>query len=878
MSIFSDLLERLSSLVHRSRDDRELDEELRFHVDMETEQQRRRGLDPSEAKRRSMLALGGMDYTKESVRDARGVWRVTNLAADFAYALRGLRQRPGFTTVVVATLALGIGGTTAVFSAVDAVMLQPLPYQQPGQLVRLHQSDTHNPGAHGFITPVHFLEIRRRMTSFAGLASIATYNEVGADIGTGDNLRRIKLEPTTAEYFDVMRVQPAVGRGFQADDENGAPMVVLSNALWRERFHRDASAIGKPLLMNGKPYTIVGVMPDGFADPVLGTVDAWVPQDLTPGRDPSNADNHYLGAVARLRNGVSVVAAQAELDAVMRTLDVVYPHAKDAMARIYPLKDDIVGSSNRSLELMLGAVALVLLLVCVNVANLLLVRGSERGREFAVRAALGAERGRIVRQMLIECLTLALVGDVAGLIVAKVAMAGIVALGNGTIPRLSTLTMDWRLLAFSIVVSTLSALAFGAVPALRAAHTAPAEVLRGESRAATGGHGAIRLREWLVVAQMAMAFVLTVGATLLLTSFARLHAVPLGITPDNVLTFELHLPDARYDSLARGQFYEDFASRVERLPGVKAAGGISKLPATGAFNQWGVDLLTGPLAHSDRFHGSVENRVISGDYFRAVGIPLIAGRMFNAGDVPTAPRRVVISKSFAARAFPGVDPIGQRLNTGGLDLEVIGVVGNVALTNEGEQDSYIYHSHRQFAGDRNWALAQVVSTTGEPTSVEASVRTLLASMDPQLVMFRPTPLDDVIGRGAAQRVFTLRMLGTFAAVAIVLAAIGLFGVLSYGVKLRAREIGIRMALGAEQWSIRSMILRQGLAMAAGGVLIGILGAVALARLMVSLVFHVSPLDPVVYAMATGVMVVVAGAAAYVPAYRATSIEPRTALQ
>ena len=878
MSILSDLLERARSLVLRTREDRELDEELRFHVEMEMEQQRRLGLSDAEARRRSVLALGGMDRTKESVRDARGVWRLTNMSADVVYALRGLRQRPGFTAVVVLTLALGIGGTTAVFSAVDTVLLQPLPYQQPGQLVRLYQSDVKNPGAKGFITPVHFLEIRRRMTSFQSLAAIMTYDEAGADIGSGDAVRRIRVLPTSADYFDVMRAHPVIGGAFRPDDETGAPMVVLSHALWLERFGGDANAIGRPLLMSGKPYTVVGVMPDGFTDPVVGPVDAWVPADLGPGRVPSNANNHYLGAVARLRNGVTIGAAQAELDAIMQSVAAEYPDAKDALARLYPLKDDIVGGSNRALELMLGAVGLVLLLVCVNVANLLLVRGSERGREFAVRAALGAERGRIVRQMLIESVTLALVGDVAGLVLARIAMAGIVALGHGTIPRLSALSLDWTLLAFSIAVSTISAIAFGAVPAIRAARTSPAAALRAESRASTGALGAIRLREWLVVAQMAMAFVLAVGAALLLTSFARIRAVNLGVTSANVLTFELHLPAARYDSTARARFYEEFATRMERLPGVSAAGGVSRLPATGSYHQWGTQVLTGPLANTRRGDLLAEQRIVSGDYFRTVGIPLLAGRVFDARDDEKAPGRVLVSKKFADLAFPNIDPIGQRLNTGGRDAEVIGVVGDVALDNEGTPDVYVYHAHRQFAGDRNWSLTQVVATTGDPTSVESSIRELLASMDPQLVLFRPAPLDDVIGRGAAQRVFTLRMLGTFAAVAIALSAIGLFGVLSYGVKLRAREIGIRVALGAEQWTIRTMILRQGLAMAIAGVAIGIVGALALSRLMASLVFHVSPLDPFVYATAAVVMLIVAAVAAYVPSHRATSIDPRSALQ
>ncbi|MFI5211059.1 MAG: ABC transporter permease, partial [Gemmatimonadales bacterium] len=756
---------------------------------------------------------------KEEVRDARGTRLLEDVSKDFGYAIRTLSRSRGFAIVTILTLAIGIGGTTAVFSAVDAVLLQPLPYQEPGRLVRLYQAWSGDPDQRQFVTPVHYLAFRDQLSSFDGVAAILTYNASGADIGSGDDVRRITLLPTSANYFDVVRVQPSLGRGFRVEDEQGpdiednteaAPVVVLSQALWQSQFGGNPSAIGQSLVMNGKAYTVVGVMPAGFVDPIAGAIDAWVPINLTTGRDASNATNHYLTLIGRLRSGVSIERAQSELDAVMRQLGELYPRTKDGRARLYPLKEEIVGSSSRALEIMLGGVGLVLILVCVNIANLLLVRSSERAREFAVRSALGADRSRLVRQLLMESLVLALAGDIAGLVVARIGMSAIVALGAGSIPRLATLTLEPRLLAFSLGIATLSALLFGLAPALRAARTQPGDVLRDQSRAATTGAAQIRLREWLVVSQVALAFVLLVGAGLLLASFQRLRQVDLGVQPEGVLTFELNLPSARYDSSARARFYEAFATQVAAVPGVRAAGGISKLPATGPYHQWGVVAITGPLAGDDK-RGSVggENRVVSGAYFKAAGMRILAGRAFDDRDIPGAPDRVIISKSLADRLYPNIDAVGQTLNTGGRNSEIIGVVNDVSVDNEGHQDLYVYHPHTQFAGDRNWALAQVVATTAAPATVELAVRKTLAGLDPQLVMFHPTTLDQAIGRGAAQRLFTLRILLAFALVALALSALGLFGVLSYGVRLRAREIGIRMALGAESRSIRAMVLRQG---------------------------------------------------------------------
>ncbi len=878
MSAFSDFIERARALLFRSREERELQEELRFHLDMEAEQNRRAGMSDDEARRRGHIALGGVERTKEDVRDARGTRYLEDIAGDVSFARRTLARSPGFAIVAILTLAIGIGGTTAVYSAVDAVLVQPLPYQEPGRLVRLYQYFNQKIDQHNFVSPVQFFDYRSKLAAFDGAAALFTYSEAGADVGTGDRVRRIRILHVSSDYFDVVRTRPRLGAPFGRESENGAPLAIVSDGFWKTELQGDPAAVGRTVMLSGVAYTVVGVMPAGYADPLVPAVDAWLPGDLREGLDITQANNHYLSVIARLRSGVTIEQAQGELDILSAQLSERYPQGRDIHARIYPLKDDIVGSASRALEIMLGAVALVLVLVCVNVANLLLVRGSDRAREFAVRSALGAERSRLVRQMLIESLTLALAGDLAGLVFARVAMSGIVALGSGSIPRLATLDLDPRLLAFSVVIATLCAVGFGMAPALRAARTQPGDVLRDESRGSTGGAGQIRLREWLVVSQVALAFVLLAGAGLLLASARQIGQVELGVNTGSALVFDLSLPYARYDSTARARTYEEIAKNVETIPGVIAAGGVSKLPATGNYNSWGMTVHSGPLNGTKNGNGEAENRIVSGDYFKAAGIPVLEGRVFDARDDNAAPNRVVVSANLAKRMYPGISALGQRLETGNHQSEIIGVVGDVATNAEGADAQYIYHAHTQFAGDRVWSLTQIVRTVRAPDAMIANVRRLISGVDPLLVMHRPSSFADAVGRGEAQRAFTLRILASFALVALALSALGIFGVLSYGVRLRSKEFGIRMALGAGAGEIRRMVLRQGLTVTAIGIGAGLVGALMLSRLMASLVFRVSTLDPAVLAAAALFMVAIASVAAYLPARRATAVDPRAVLQ
>ncbi|HEY4320865.1 MAG TPA: ABC transporter permease [Gemmatimonadales bacterium] len=887
MSALTDLFERIRMLVFRRREERELHDELAFHVAMETEQKRRDGLDSSEARRQTLAELGGIERTKEEVREARGTRGPTDLVTDVRYGLRALRQRPAFSVVAILTIAIGIGATTAVFSALDTVLLQALPFRDPGQLVRLYSSDIGTPAERSVVSPVHYLAYRNRLASMQSIAALNMYDLTGADVGSGDDVERVRTLIVSSDYFDVLRVRPVLGHAFErtqedgvnSDNAPGASVVIVSDHLWRTRLHANPAAIGTALEMNGRASTVVGVMPAGFADPLAGPhVDAWIPLDLTPGKDLTNANNHYLSVIGRLRPGITLPQAQSELDGLSRILQKEYAtRAATTTAHLYSLKDDVVGSARGSLELIGGAVALMLLLVCVNIANLLLVRGSERAREFAMRSALGARRGRLIQQLLTESLVLACIGALLALPIARLVMAVIVKIGGDSIPRLDHLAFDFRVLGFSLAAAFGSALLFGLMPAWRAAATQPADVLRRSSRSATGDRAQGRLRSLLVTAQVALAFLLLVGAGLLLASFRALSSVPLGIKPDNVLTFQVHLPEARYDSLGRTAFHDRFDHAIAALAGVRATGASSRLPVAGSYNDWGVAIQTGPLVGTRQAQAGGEQRIVTPGYFNATGIRLVAGRLFTDADNAAASPHFILSRKAAQLYFGKESALGQRVESGGQTGEVVGVVDDVAIDPEGDAPPTMYRPHDQFAGDRNWSLFQAVATRGPADAMLPAIHRLLAEIDPQLVMDQTATMTNIIGRGTAQRAFALEVLLAFAITALFLAALGVFGVLSYTVRLRSPEFGLRMALGATPGMIRFAVLRSALAVTAVGILVGLAGALAFSRVMQSLVFHVSTLDPAVLAVAALFMAVIAALAGYLPARKATAVDPRTVL-
>lgn len=792
-------------------------------------------------------------------------------------AWRSLWRTPAFTTVAVVILALGIGGITAVFSVVNQVLLTPLPYAEPGQLMRVYQTRVDEPDVSSYVSGPAF-DAYRQMRSFEDVAGIFTYRELGADLTGAGGTERVQRLPVSAAYFDVLRAPPARGRGFLPEEELTADSrtAVISQELWQRRFAGAADIIGHTLVMDGEPFEIVGVAQRGFEDPVAGEVDVWVPHALSSsGSDPQN---HFLTVIARLRGGTTIAEARSELQHTDAMLAQQYPQAADRPGRIVGLHEDTVHAASSMLYVLLGAVGLVLLIVCVNIANLLLARATAREREFAVRAALGSGRSRIVRQLLFESVLLGMLGGVAGVLLGSFLLDAIILLGSASVPRLGDAAFDGRVLAFSAAISIGSALLFGMLPALRFSRVAPGGVLRDSSRSVTADRGRNRLRSGLVGAQVALAFMLLASAAILLLSFHRLRNVELGIEPQNALTFEVHLPTARYDSLRRAAFHEEFATLVSGLGIVRTAGAVSRLPVTGGYHGWGSTVASGPRAAADDARIPSQQRVVAGDYFATMRIPLLAGRVFDTRDDTSVPRRVVISESAARAAFPGVDPIGQMLLVLGRPVEVIGVVQDVALTPEGEITPTVYHAHRQFAGNRNWPLTQVVRTHGDPMDAVPAIRAQLTALDPELVLHRPAPLADVVGQGVAQRRFTTWIMSAFASLAVLLATIGLFGVITYMVRQRRREIGIRAALGARPIDIQRMVVGQGLRVSLAGVAAGLVGALASSRLLQSLVFQTEPADPRVLAAAALGMAAITAIAAYLPAREATGIDPASVMQ
>jgi predicted permease len=803
---------------------------------------------------------------------------VSTLFQDVRYAARMLRRQPGFTIVATLTLALGIGANTAVFTVVNGVLLRPLPYRDPGRLVQLFNG--RNGRLSMTFSPPNFLDITTQSGVFSGATAMtpSTANLTGAgepELVDGANV--------TASFFNVLGVAPRLGRGLvDADGEGaGADVVVIGDGLWRRQFGARSDIVGSTMRMDGKPFTIVGVAPPDLNVPI--GADYWRPLVFKP-RDVSDDARgaQWIGGIARLQPGVDLEQAKSAMALVAERLARDFPRTnKERVMTAMGLQDRIVRGIRPALLILLGAVTLVLLVACVNVANLLLARANGRTREVAVRAALGAGRRRLVQQFLAESVVLGLAGGVAGLAVAYWATRALIALSPASIPRLTEVGVDWRVLAFTIAIAVFTSVIFGLVPALAATGGTVARLVATAGRGTVGAGGS-RLRKALVVCEMALAVVLLVGAGLLIRSYQRISEVNPGFSPDHLITFTIALPELKYKTSAdAGRFMRDLVARIGDHPGVLHAAGVYGLPLDDTFGASSSFTHAGEADSGDT--PSVGMRIVTPDYFSTLKIPLKSGRGFDARDDVNSPEVVAINEEAARRYWPGVNPIGQQLHLGvrlaearsGLKT-IVGVVGDVKgrrldVTAAPE----VYLPYAQHPVD---SLTIAVRTAGDPRSFIPIARADLAALDRDLPLAGVRTMDEVIGRSIAERRFTMLLLASFAGVAVLLAAIGVYGVLAYLVSQRTQEIGVRLAIGATPGNVVRLFVREGAALTLIGVGCGLAGAFAVTRALATLLFGVTTTDPTTFAGVAGALMAVALLASYIPARRAARVDPMTALR
>lgn len=791
---------------------------------------------------------------------------------DVVRALRSLRRRPVFGVVVVLVLALGLGANTAVFSVLHAVVLTPLPYPGPDRIVRLYRTDLDAPGERNYLPAPAFLHYREHAGSFTVLAAFYDYDLQGADLTGGDRPERVEVVPAGAGYFRAVGTEPFLGRAFRRDEEReDARLAVVTHDIWRRYLEADPDAVGGTLVLDGVERTVVGVLPEGFRDPFHPEVDVWVPQDLVPG-GYNHWDNYYLSAVGRLAPGVSVEEARAEIEALTRRQGELDSGAEDESGELVPLREVVVGEAGSMLWLLWGAVGLLLLVACVNVANLFIARALARSREMAIRSAVGGGRGHLVREILTESVVLSVVGALAGLGVGAALIRGLIAVAPPGVPRLDALGFGPTILVYGVALSLPAGLLFGLAPAVRAARIPVAEALGSGGRGRTEARRHARLRSALVIGEVAAALVLFIGAGVLVKSFHRIRSAELGIDAGGVTTFRVHLPDARYGEPAdRIRFHEELQRRLEALPGVRAAGAIHALPVTGESWIWGTRPRY-PDVRETEYYGA-NQRVVEGRYFEAVGLSLVQGRLLGAEDGPGDPRRVVVNRALAGRLFPGMSAVGRTVRIAGSDVRIVGVVEDAAVDPLGRTTEIVYHDHSQFGDNRNWELHQVVALRSGAGDVLPAARRIVGELDPRLVLFGARPLAEVVGRGVARERFTMLLLTAFAGVAALLAAVGIYGVLASVVSRRRPEFGVRVALGAMGRDVRRLVVREGARMAGAGALLGVPAALLLTRLLESVVHDVSVTDPWVFIASVGGMVAVVAVASWIPAWRATRVDP-----
>jgi predicted permease len=807
---------------------------------------------------------------------------IDSLLKDIRYGARSLWKRPASTVVALVTLALGIGVNTAIFSAVDSILLRPLPLKDPDRLVSIWEQGLAQGVNQNEVAPANFFDLRTQTQSFEG---IGAHGPQDLNLTGDGEPERLNGELVSANVLSLLGVEPALGRSFVANEDQPGQehVVVLSDALWQRRFNRDPSIVNRNITLNGESFTVVGVMPRGFFFPERET-ELWIPWAMEP-EQASGRGDHYLRLVARLKPGATLQQANADVAAIGGRLAAEYPKTNEGLSFIVnTLHQDYVGDLRLPILIMFAAVGLVLLIACANVANLLLAQATTRRKEIAIRIALGARRWTIVRQLLIESLMLASIGGVLGVFGA---LWGVQALGKllpDTLSKLQTVNVDARVLLFTLGVSLLTAIVFGGVPAILAARAKPGHTLSDVARDAAGGTSGRYVRRILVVSEVALAVVLLVGAGLLIRTFQLLRQVNTGFSTENVLTMRMVLPMPKYGKPeARRAFYDQVLQRIQEVPGIESAGMISFLPLSFSGMNFSFSV-EGQASPGDMKLPFALYRVVSPDYFRAMQIPLQRGRFFDSRDTFDSPPVIMISRRLAEQYWPGEDPTGKRLKIGPLDspnpwLTVIGVISDVrqaGLYGDPRMDIYAPYAQerRAFIAPRDLVLR----TKGDAASVAAAVRQAVWSVDKDQPVSHVRTMDQVFAAAISQERFQALLLGLFAALALVLACVGLYGVISYAVAQRTHEIGVRMALGAQPFDVLRLVLRQGMGLTIAGLIVGIgIGLVA-ARVLSDLLYGVTPRDPLTFVGVPALLLLVAFLACYIPARRATRIDPLVALR
>ncbi len=866
---------------HRDKLEEQLEKEMRFHLEQHANELMERGCEPGEARRQARLALGGPEQVKEECRDARGTRWLEDLWQDFRYAVRTLRKRPGFTAVAIITLALGIGASTAIFSAVNPILFEPLPYPRAGRIMMIW--DRGADGSRAYVTFGTFRELQQRSRSFEALAATKTCQPTLT--GAADP-ERLDGQCVSAGYFRVLGVRPALGRDFDSSDDRvkGSKVAILSYRLWQRRFNSDGALVGRQVTLDDNLYTVIGVMPRGFEDVLLSSADVWVPLQYDASLPAEGREwGHHLRMVGRLGPGVRAEQVQGEQEAIAHTKAPEFSRPPWASMKlgfmVNSLAEEVTRGVRPALVSVLGAVLLLLAIACLNVMNLLLARGAQRQSEFAMRAALGAGRTRMIRQLLTESLLLATLGGALGMLVAEFGVEALVSLSPAGLPRASAIRVDGAVFAFAAGITALIGLGIGLIPAMRAYGIDLNIGLRQGSRGTAGGSQ--RTRRALVIAEVALALVLLVSAGLLLRSFERLFSVAPGFNASQVLTMEVQTNGRRFDDdNVNRRFFAQALDTVRQIPGVTAAGFTSQLPLSGdPFGVYGVRFsLNGPGNQADE---SLFRYSVSPGYVEAMGIPLRRGRMLDAHDTQGAPLAVLINESLGRRKFPGRDPIGQRFHLGPENLPwatIVGVVGDVKQTSlaVGQQDAFYMTIAQGWFTDNVMSLA--VHTRGDAKALGPAIKKAIWGVDKDQPITRVATMEALLAASAAERRFALIVFEAFALVALVLAAIGIYGVLSGSVTERLREIGVRAALGASRADIMALVVRQAMTLTGLGVGMGLAGAAAASRALITLLFGVSPLDPITYVGVIALLAAVSAMAAWVPAWRAARVDPVKALR